>query len=93
MDLYHCQIVEGDLIEKIEHHLPLAQVGHLQVAGVPLRQELQFGELNYIDIFRVLDEVAQACSWRGLCGLRVSTSRGRRCRWDFTGFGLVKVQR
>ena len=33
MDLYHAQIVEGDLSEKIHRWLP--HIGHIQIAGVP----------------------------------------------------------
>ena len=33
MDLYHAQIVEGDLTTKIRHWLP--HIGHFQIAGVP----------------------------------------------------------
>ena len=47
MDLYHCQIVEGDLAKKIEKYLPAARVGHLQIAGVPERHEPDVGEVNY----------------------------------------------
>jgi hydroxypyruvate isomerase len=32
-DLYHAQITEGDLTEKLRHWLP--HVGHIQIAGVP----------------------------------------------------------
>jgi hydroxypyruvate isomerase len=35
MDLYHCQIVEGDVAMKLRHYLPTGRVGHLQIAGVP----------------------------------------------------------
>ena len=35
MDLYHCQVVEGDVAMKIRHYLPTGSVGHLQIAGVP----------------------------------------------------------
>ena len=37
-DLYHCQIVEGDLAMKLRQYLPAdgsSRVGHLQIAGVP----------------------------------------------------------
>jgi 2-dehydrotetronate isomerase len=37
MDLYHCQIVEGDLAMKIRKYLPTGRVGHFQLAGVPQR--------------------------------------------------------
>ena len=34
MDLYHCQIVEGDLAKKLELYLPTGRVGHLQIAEI-----------------------------------------------------------
>ena len=46
MDLYHCQISEGDLTTRLRHYLPGGKVGHLQIAGVPSRQEPDTGELN-----------------------------------------------
>ena len=55
MDLYHAQIVEGDLSEKIRRYLP--QVGHVQIAGVPGRHEPDVGEINYAFLFRLLDEL------------------------------------
>jgi hydroxypyruvate isomerase len=36
MDLYHCQIMEGDVSIKIRQYLPTGRVGHFQIAGVPL---------------------------------------------------------
>jgi hydroxypyruvate isomerase len=55
MDLYHTQIVEGDLSERIRRWLP--QVGHIQIAGVPGRHEPDIGEINYAWIFKLLDEL------------------------------------
>jgi hydroxypyruvate isomerase len=55
MDLYHAQIVEGDLSERIRRHLP--HVGHIQIAGVPGRHEPDVGEINYAWIFKLLDEL------------------------------------
>ncbi len=57
MDLYHCQIVEGDLAMKIRQYLPTGNVGHIQIAGVPQRHEPDLGELNYPFLFDLLDEV------------------------------------
>ena len=34
MDLYHCQIVEGDVSANLRRYLPTGRVGHLQIAGV-----------------------------------------------------------
>lgn len=64
MDLYHCQIVEGDVETKLRRHLPAGRVGHVQVAGVPERHEPDSGELNYAHLFGVLDELGYT-GWVG----------------------------
>ena len=56
MDLYHCQIVEGDLAMKVRQYMPTGNVGHMQIAGVPERHEPDIGELNYPYLFKVIDE-------------------------------------
>jgi 2-dehydrotetronate isomerase len=76
MDLYHCQIVEGDLAMKIRKYLPTGRVGHFQLAGVPQRHEPDLGELNYDFIFDVIDEVSQQCGWSGWIGCEYKPSRG-----------------
>ncbi|MCW8200224.1 hydroxypyruvate isomerase [Verminephrobacter aporrectodeae subsp. tuberculatae] len=68
MDLYHCQIVEGDVATKIRKYLPSGRVGHLQIAGVPERHEPDVGELNHAYLFAVIDEVAAQCGWDGWIG-------------------------
>lgn len=68
MDLYHCQIVEGDVATKIRAYLPTGRVGHIQIAGVPDRHEPDEGELNYGYVFGVIDEVAAASGWPGWVG-------------------------
>jgi len=55
MDLYHCQIVEGDLAVKIRQYL--GNVGHMQIAGAPERHEPDIGEVNYPYLFRLIDEL------------------------------------
>ncbi len=57
MDLYHCQIVEGDLAKKIEMYLPTGRVGHFQIAGVPERHEPDIGELNHPYLFELIDRL------------------------------------
>lgn len=70
MDLYHCQIVEGDLAIKIRQYLP--GVGHIQVAGVPERHEPDVGEINYPYLFALLDELGYegwiGCEYRPRAG-------------------------
>jgi hydroxypyruvate isomerase len=74
MDLYHCQIVEGDLETRIRRFID--RVGHVQIAGVPLRHEPDEGEVNYPHLFRLLDELGYAgwigCEYRP----RAGTSEG-----------------
>ena len=57
MDLYHCQIVEGDLAKKIERYLPTGKVGHMQIAGVPERHEPDVGEINHPYLFELIDRL------------------------------------
>jgi 2-dehydrotetronate isomerase len=76
MDLYHCQIVEGDVAMKIRQYLPTGRVGHFQIAGVPLRHEPDHGELNHPYLFSVIDEVSQACGWDGWIGCEYRPARG-----------------
>ena len=64
-DLYHCQIVEGDVENKIRHYLPTGRVAHLQIAGVPQRHEPDTGELNYAVLFKAIEEVSKDCGWDG----------------------------
>ncbi|HSC23484.1 MAG TPA: 2-oxo-tetronate isomerase [Casimicrobiaceae bacterium] len=70
MDLYHAQIVEGDLTEKLQRWLP--GIGHIQIAGVPGRHEPDIGEVNYAYLFKVLDELKYdgwvGCEYRPLQG-------------------------
>ena len=62
MDLYHCQIVEGDLAMKLRKYI--GGVGHVQIAGVPERNEPDTGEINYPYLFRLLDELGYS-GWVG----------------------------
>ena len=76
MDLYHLQIVEGDVAMKLRQYLPTGRVGHLQIAGVPMRHEPDLGELNHDYLFSVIDELGFdgwiGCEYRP----RGSTSAG-----------------
>lgn len=81
MDLYHCQIVEGDLAMKLRKYLPTGDVGHIQIAGVPERHEPDLGELNYPYLFSLLDELGYAgwvgCEYRPRAGMQAGgTSAG-----------------
>jgi len=62
MDLFHCQIVEGDLTAKLESYLPTGKVGHLQIADVPHRHEPGTGELNWPYLFDLIDALSAQCA-------------------------------
>jgi hydroxypyruvate isomerase len=87
MDLYHCQIVEGDVAMKLRKYLPTGRVGHMQIAGVPDRHEPDLGELHHPYLFKLIDELGWAghigCEYRprgktsdGLGWLRAARSPG-----------------
>ncbi len=79
MDLYHAQIVEGDLTDKIRRWLP--EIGHFQVAGVPGRHEPDTGEINYAWIFRVLNDLGYD-GWIG-CEYRPAQSTQAGLGWMY----------
>ncbi|MGB0682088.1 MAG: hydroxypyruvate isomerase [Magnetovibrionaceae bacterium] len=54
-DVYHMQIMEGDLAPTIEEHLDLIE--HIQLADTPGRHEPGTGEINYPFLFGFLDRV------------------------------------
>ena len=93
MDLYHCQIVEGDVAMKIRQYLPTGHVGHFQVAGVPERHEPDIGELNYPYLFSVIDEVAAQCGWDGWIGCEYKPKRGGEPGGTSAGLGWFDAHR
>lgn len=54
-DIFHMQIVEGDLAKTIERLLP--RIGHLQLADVPDRHEPGSGEINYAWLLPQIDRL------------------------------------
>ena len=61
-DVFHMQIMEGDLAKTIEANL--ARIGHIQIADVPDRHEPGTGEINYPFLFGWLDRIGYA-GWIG----------------------------
>ncbi len=89
MDLYHCQIVEGDVAMKIRKYLPTGAVGHFQIAGVPERHEPDVGEMNYPYLFAVIDEVARASGWEGWIGCEYRPRQGGQPGGTSAGLGWL----
>jgi hydroxypyruvate isomerase len=54
-DIYHMQIMEGDLAPTIEANL--SRIGHIQLADTPGRHEPGTGEINYPFLFAHLDRL------------------------------------
>ena len=62
LDLYHVQIMEGDLAHRIR--ALAGQYLHVQIAGNPGRHEPDIGEINYPFLFDLLDEIGYS-GWIG----------------------------
>ncbi len=62
-DIYHQQVMEGNIIPSIVNNLDC--IAHLHSAGHPGRHELQYGENDYKVIFAAVDKAG----YRGACGL------------------------
>ncbi|MFY9479632.1 MAG: 2-oxo-tetronate isomerase [Aquabacterium sp.] len=88
MDLYHCQIMEGDITTRLRRWLPAGQVGHLQIAAVPDRGEPNQGELNYPHLFSEL----QALGWQDWIGCEYKP-RQAGAGGTSAGLGWLRAQR
>ncbi len=65
-DIYHQQVMEGNIIPNITKNLDC--IAHLHSAGHPGRHELQYGENDYKVIFKAVDKAG----YTGCCGLEYS---------------------
>jgi len=54
-DIYHMQIMEGDVAAAIERLLP--RIGHLQLADVPGRHEPGTGTIDFPSLFATIDRI------------------------------------
>jgi hydroxypyruvate isomerase len=73
-DTYHAQIMEGDILTRIEANL--SRIGHIQISGVPGRSEPDSGELNHREVLAGIDRLG----WKGFIGCeyrpRTTTAEG-----------------
>ncbi len=83
-DLYHCQIMDGDLIRHLEHQF--GDIGHVQIAGVPERHEPDRGEVHYPALFERLEALGYA-GWIG-CEYRPAADTRSGLAWG-EAFGLT----
>jgi len=54
-DIYHVQIMEGNLINSIRENID--RIGHFHVGDVPGRHEPGTGEINYRNVFKAIYEL------------------------------------
>lgn len=53
-DIYHMQIMEGNIISNMTKNIDL--IGHVHSAGCPGRHEHFYGEINYPNVLRAVNE-------------------------------------
>ncbi len=68
-DLYHMQIMEGNLVGRMEQIID--RIGHIQFADNPGRNEPGTGEINFDFVFKRLDNLG----WNGWLGAEYIPSR------------------
>lgn len=76
-DIYHMQIMEGDLAPTMQKHL--AMIDHIQLADNPGRNEPGTGEINYPFLFKFLDKIGYA-GWIG-CEYKPATTTVEGLGW------------
>lgn len=76
-DLYHMQIMQGDLLRNIQKHLDI--IRHIQIADNPGRHEPGTGEINYPFLFAYLDQIGYD-GWIG-CEYVPATSTTEGLSW------------
>ncbi len=76
-DIYHMQIMEGDLARTIEANLDI--ISHMQIADNPGRNEPGTGEINYPYLFGVIDSSSYE-GWVG-CEYRPLTTTEEGLGW------------
>jgi hydroxypyruvate isomerase len=76
-DIYHMQIMEGDLARTIEANL--AMISHMQLADNPGRNEPGTGEINYPFLFGFLDRIGYS-GWIG-CEYKPATTTDAGLHW------------
>lgn len=78
-DCYHVHTEERAIVENFERHRD--SIGHIQVASFPGRNELDRGEVNYAEMFKLFEQHG----WDGWVGLEYFPKAGTR-----EGFGWLR---
>ncbi len=80
-DIYHMQVMEGDLARRLEAAAP--RIAHIQIADNPGRHEPGTGEINYAFLIPLIDRLGYD-GWIG-CEYRPTTAE--------TAFGWMSAYR
>lgn len=68
-DLYHVQIMEGNLIETLRANV--AEIAHIHIGDVPGRHEPGTGEIHHPNVFRAIRD----CGFNGFLGMEYVASK------------------
>lgn len=68
-DIYHMQIMEGDIISTIKKYIDY--IGYIHIADVPGRQEPGTGEINYYNVMQTI----KSLNFTGVVGFELYPSR------------------
>lgn len=83
-DVYHMQVMEGNLTPTIEAHL--AHIAHIQIADNPGRHEPGTGEIHYPFLFEFIDRLGYSgwisAEYRPLAGTEAGLGWFRSARSD-----------
>jgi hydroxypyruvate isomerase len=82
-DVYHMQIMEGNIIQTLKHNMDA--IGYVHIADVPGRHEPGTGEINYRNIFKTLREL----HYEGIVGFEFEPSE-RTCDSLKKVFSLIE---
>jgi len=76
-DIYHMQVMEGDLAPTIQRNLE--RIAHMQLADTPGRNEPGTGEINYPFLFQFIDKLGYQ-GWIG-CEYKPARTTVEGLRW------------
>jgi hydroxypyruvate isomerase len=86
-DIYHMQIMEGDVARTIEANLP--RIAHIQLADNPGRHEPGTGEINYPFLFGHIDRIGYR-GWIG-CEYKPKTTTDAGLGWFEAARGAAAI--
>ena len=94
LDLYHCQIMDGDLCAHLRQAVESNRLGHVQIAGSAQRSEPDVGEVNHAFVLAQLDQLVAAqpaLRWSGHVGAEYKPARGAVPGGTRDGLGWLRA--